>query len=196
MKLQVARVGKPHGIRGELTVQLFTDDPGARFAPGAVLETEPATAGPLTVNSARWNKQILVVGFDEVGDRNRAEELRGTTLFVQTTGEEVEDDSEGWYEHDLQGLKALVNGVSIGEVTALVTGTAQDLLVLTRNDGTEVLVPFVEEIVPEVDVEGGYVVLTPPPGLLELADGAADAADANNTADDAGEAASDAGDRD
>ncbi|RKW69709.1 ribosome maturation factor RimM [Galactobacter caseinivorans] len=172
MKLQVARVGKPHGIRGELTVQLFTDDPEARFAPGAVLETEPATAGPLTVTSARWNKQILVVGFSEVRDRNRAEELRGTTLFVETSEEEVEDDSEGWYEHDLQALKAKVDGETIGEVTALITGTAQDLLVITRTDGAEVLVPFVEEIVPEVDVEAGHIILTPPPGLLDLSDAA------------------------
>lgn len=170
MKLQVARIGKPHGIRGELTVQLFTDDPEARFAPGAVLETEPAAVGALTVTSARWNKAILVVGFAEVRDRNRAEELRGTTLFVETSGEEEVDDSEGWYEHDLQGLKALVDGAAIGEVSALITGTAQDLLVVTRPDGTEVLVPFVEEIVPEVDVEAGHILLTPPPGLLELTD--------------------------
>lgn len=173
MKLQVARIGKPHGIRGEVTVQVFTDDPDARFARGAVLLTEPASRGPLTVASARWNKQILVLGFAEVRDRNRAEELRGTELFIEADEGETED-GEGWYEHDLQGLAALVDGETIGTVSELITGAAQDLLVITRADGSEVLIPFVDEIVPEVDLEAGHVLLTPPPGLLDLGDADAD----------------------
>lgn len=168
MKLQVARIGKPHGIRGEVTVQVFTDDPETRFAPGEVLQTEPASAGPLTVRSARWNKAILVIGFVEVPDRNRAEELRGTQLFAEAL--ETKEDEEGWYEHDLVGLKALVDGVQVGTVSELVTGAAQDLLVIERPGGADLLVPFVEEIVPEIDLDGGFVTLTPPPGLLELGD--------------------------
>jgi len=168
MKLQVARIGKPHGIRGEVTVQLFTDDPETRFAPGESLIAEPASNGPLTVRSARWNKQILVVAFAEVPDRNRAEELRGTQLFVEA--ESPEEDEEGWYSHELEGLAVFVGSTRIGTVSELITGTAQDLLEIARPDGSTVLVPFVEEIVPEVDAEGGRVVLTPPPGLLELGD--------------------------
>lgn len=166
MKLQVARIGKPHGIRGEVTVQVFTDDPDGRFVPGEQFVTEPASAGPLTITSARWNKAILVLGFAEVADRNRAEQLRGTQLFIDA--EEAEDDGEGWYEHDLVGLKAMVDGVQVGTVSALVTGTAQDLLVIERPGTADLLVPFVEEIVPEIDLEAGIVLLTPPAGLLEL----------------------------
>ncbi|MGO3089475.1 MAG: ribosome maturation factor RimM [Galactobacter sp.] len=170
MHLHVARIGKPHGIRGEVTAQVFTDDPEARFAPGEVLITEPEANGPLTVVSARWNKRILVLGFEEVADRNRAEELRGTQLFFDPSEvEETEDEDEGWYEHDLVGLKAVVDGAPVGEVTELVTGAAQDLLVIRLNSGTEAMVPFVEQIVPEIDSSAGTVTLTPPPGLLDLA---------------------------
>ncbi|WP_299165663.1 ribosome maturation factor RimM [uncultured Arthrobacter sp.] len=167
MDLQVARIGKPHGIRGEVTVQLFTDAPEERFEPGAVFRVEPAAQGPLTVSSARWNKDILVLGFAEVPDRNAAELLRGAQLFIESD-DTADNDGDAWYEHELVGLEARVGDDVVGRVSALRTMTVQDLLIIERSDGEEILVPFVEEIVPEVDVEGGFVVLTPPEGLLEL----------------------------
>lgn len=171
MQVQVARIGKPHGIRGEVTVQVFTDDPETRFAPGASLVLRGGPAGApaaLTVSRARWNKQILVVAFAESPDRNTAETLRGAQLFAAPL-EEVEDDE--WYEDDLLDLEVHVDGARVGVVTGLVTGDVQDRLQVRLDDGgAEALVPFVEEIVPEVDVEAGVVTLTPPPGLLELAD--------------------------
>lgn len=166
MELQVARIGKPHGIRGEVTVQLFTDAPEERFEIGAVFRVEPAARGPLTVSSARWNKDILVLGFAEIPDRNAAELLRGAKLFIDS--DEAEDDDDSWYEHELVGLEARVGDDVVGRVSALRTMSVQDLLVIEREDGEEILVPFVEEIVPEIDVEGGFVLLTPPEGLLEL----------------------------
>ena len=168
MQLQVARIGKPHGIRGEVTVQVLTDAPEDRFVPGTELIVEPASKGPLTVISARWNKDILLLGFDEVVDRNGAEELRGAMLSVDTDELGDEDDDEGWYEHELVGLKAKIGDDVVGTVSGLRTLTVQDLLVVDDNEGREVLVPFVEAIVPEVSIEGGYVVLTPPEGLFEL----------------------------
>lgn len=165
MHVQVARIGKPHGIRGEVTVQVLTDAPDERFAAGTRLVVEPERLGPLTVRSARWNKEILLLGFDEVADRNGAEELRGAKLFVDS--EENEDD-DAWYEHELVGLKALVGDEEVGRVVALNTLPAQDQLIIEAANGEEVIVPFVEQIVPEVDVEGGFVRLTPPPGLLEV----------------------------
>lgn len=166
--VRLARIGKPHGIRGEVTVQLFTDDPETRFAPGSVLTAQgPAgTPAALTVTRARWNKQILVVGFEQSPDRNAAEALRGTQLFAAPDAAEEDDQ---WYEDDLLDLAVEVDGQRIGTVSGLITGPAQDLLELTLQDGQEpVLVPFVEQIVPEVDTERGVVVLTPPPGLLQL----------------------------
>ncbi|WP_102157541.1 ribosome maturation factor RimM [Zhihengliuella halotolerans] len=167
MRLQVARIGKPHGIRGEVTVQVMTDVPEERFVPGVVLEVEPESAGTLTVSRARWNKEILLLAFAEVGDRNAAEALRGAKLFVETDEEESVDD-DAWYAHDLVGLAALVDGERIGTVSGLRQGDVQDLLEIELTSGGDALVPFVEEIVPEVDLEAGHVLMTPPAGLLEL----------------------------
>ncbi|WP_411373542.1 ribosome maturation factor RimM [Arthrobacter sp. MPF02] len=167
MQLQVARIGKPHGIRGEVTVEVLTDAPEDRFVPGTEFAVEPASSGPLTVRSARWNKDILLLGFEEVADRNRAEALRGARLFIET-GDLEEDDDEGWYEHELVGLEARVGDAVVGKVTALNTAPAQDLLMVTTPDGGEILIPFVEQIVPEVNIEAGYILLTPPDGLFEL----------------------------
>jgi len=172
-QLLVARIGKPHGLRGEVTVQLHTDDPGTRFATGAVLATDaaPGSGMPreLTVESARSHRGIWLIGFEEVPDRTGAESLRGTRLFVDASSGLPEDDDEGWYESDLVGLAAVgVDGSTIGTVSGLQTGAAQDLLVVELAGGGEALVPFVEAIVPAVEITAGRVVLDPPPGLLEL----------------------------
>lgn len=166
MRLQVARIGKPHGIRGEVTVQVLTDAPEDRFAPGEVFEVEHPTFKTLTVEGARWNKEILLLAFAELLDRNAAETVRGAKLFIET--EEVEDEGEGWYEHELVDLEARVGQNVLGKVSALRTGNVQDLLVVKTTDGEEVYVPFVESIVPEVNVEGGYILMTPPAGLFEI----------------------------
>lgn len=167
MQLQVARIGKPHGIRGEVTVQVLTDAPGDRFVPGTQFVVEPASAGPLTVESARWNKDILLLAFEEVETRNDAEALRGAKLYIET--EELdEDDDEGWYEHELMGLDVRVGETVVGKVSGLHTMPVQDLLVVTDKDGKEILIPFVEQIVPEVNVAEKYVLVTPPAGLFEV----------------------------
>ncbi|MFI7494406.1 ribosome maturation factor RimM [Kocuria sp. M4R2S49] len=176
MKVQVARVGKPHGIRGEVTVQLFTDAPEERFAPGTRLLLEPsvplAPEGVVTVRRARWNKAVLVVALEEVPDRNGAETLRGARLFAEALDEDPGTDE--WYEHELVGLEVRTgpgdgSGPRIGVVTGLRTLPVQDLLEIEFDEGRrEAVLPFVDEIVPVVDPEGGFVVVTPPPGLLEL----------------------------
>ena len=166
MRLQVARIGKPHGIRGEVTVQVLTDAPQDRFVPGAVFEVEHPGVKALTVEGARWNKEILLLAFEEILDRNVAETMRGAKLFIET--EEVDDDEEGWYEHELVDLEARVADTVVGKVSALRTNTAQDLLIIKANDGEEIYVPFVEDIVPEVNVAGGYILLTPPDGLFDV----------------------------
>ncbi|GAA3693675.1 ribosome maturation factor RimM [Zhihengliuella alba] len=168
MRLQVARIGKPHGIRGEVTVQITTDAPEDRFVPGRVFAVEPEQHGPLTLTRARWNKEILLLTFEEVADRNRAEELRGARLFIEADEESDSEESDEWFAHELVGLALVVDGQRIGQVTGLRSGAVQDLLEVELDDGEEVLLPFVEEIVPEVDLEAGEVVATPPPGLLDV----------------------------
>lgn len=171
-RLRVARVGKPHGVRGEVTVQLFTDDPAERLSPGSVLVREPGrdsadrTRRSLTVASQRWNKSICLLGFEEIGDRDQAEALRGSVLFVQLPAD-PEGDSDEWYSHELEGMTCLdPQGQPLGTVRELITGPAQDLLSVETPHGDEVLVPFVEELVPEIDAEAGVIRLDPPAGLF------------------------------
>lgn len=165
MQVQVARIGKPHGIRGEVTVLVLTDEPDSRFAVGASFDVEPAKLGPLTVRSSRWNKDILLLGFEGVSTRNEAELLRGAVMVFES---EEDDDSDAWYEHELLDLEVRIGEEKVGVVTGLRTLAVQDLLLVKDNDGDEVLVPFVDEIVPEVNVEGGYILLTPPEGLFAV----------------------------
>lgn len=163
----VARVGKPHGLRGEVTVQVHTDEPERRFVPGAAFATEPEGAGPLELTSVRVHQGVYLLGFVGHTDRNAAEALRGTRLLVTEADEPADEDA--WREEDLQGMEAvLTDGSSVGEVVALHLRDIQDLLQIRTPDGRDLLVPFVEELVPEIDEGAGRVVLDPPPGLLEL----------------------------
>ncbi|NNU27357.1 ribosome maturation factor RimM [Isoptericola sediminis] len=164
MELVVARVGRAHGLRGEVSLEARTDVPDERFAVGAVLRTDPADAGPLTVESARTHQGRWLVRFAEVADRTAAESLRGIELLVDVE-DSVEEDA--WYPHELQGLRAeLGDGTVVGEVVGLEHLPAHDALVVREDGGARTLVPFVRAIVPVVDVPGGRVVLDPPGGLL------------------------------
>ncbi|MEG3614947.1 ribosome maturation factor RimM [Isoptericola haloaureus] len=174
MELVVARVGRAHGLRGEVALEMRTDVPEERFTVGAVLATEPAAAGPLTVESTRVHQGRWLVRFAETADRTAAEALRGTELLVDV---EESDEEDAWYPHELTGLRAeLVDGTVVGEVAGLEHLPAHDALVVREDGGARTLVPFVHAIVPTVDVAGGRVVLDPPGGLLardQVADEAA-----------------------
>ena len=164
MKVTVARVGRAHGLKGEVSVELRTDIPEQRLRPGAVLETEPAAAGPLTVISARTQSGRWYVRLEGIASREAAEAARGLELVVEAD----EDEEDGaWYVHQLVGLRAeRPDGTLVGEVVDLMDMPAQDLLIVREPSGRRSMIPFVEDFVPEVDVEGGRVVVTPPFGLL------------------------------
>ena len=190
IRLVVGRVGRAHGLRGEVAVEVRTDDPEGRLGPGAVLLTEPAAAGPLTVETGRAHSGRLLLRFEGVVDRTGAEGLRGVLLVVDVPDDERPEDPEDFYDHQLVGLRAeTLDGASVGEVSDVLHLPGQDVLAVRRPDGRESLVPFVEAIVPTVDLDGGRVVLDPPPGLLE------DAAEADETADADAEVDEPAGDR-
>ncbi|MEV6706215.1 ribosome maturation factor RimM [Micromonospora wenchangensis] len=193
--LIVGRIGKPHGIRGEVTVEVRTDEPEARFAPGTVLCTEPGAtprvAAPrrgaaepveavargvayevpaeLTIESARWHQGRMLVAFEGVLDRETAEALRGTLLGVDSASVAPPEDPEEFHDHQLVGLAVVTPaGEHLGEVAKIDHAPASDLLVLRRPQGGSALIPFVKAIVPEVDLAGGRVVVDPPAGLLDL----------------------------
>lgn len=164
MELTVARVGKAHGLRGEVVLDLRTDEPEERLAVGERLETRPAATGPLTVATVRVHQGRWLVGFEGVRDRTAAEALRGVELVVEV---EASDEEDAWYPHELVGLRAEdPDGRTLGRIDGLEHLPAHDVLVLRETGGARTLVPFVRQIVPLVDVAGGRVVLDPPGGLL------------------------------
>jgi len=180
MQIAVGQIVRAHGIRGEVIVAVRTDEPGARFAPGATLATEPPERGPLTVAASRWHSGRLLVAFEGVRDRTAAEGLRGTLLILDSAQIPSSADPDEFYDHELIGLGVVtVAGDPVG-VVADVLHHGQDLLVVRREDppgqgrsrapgqaAFEALVPFVGAIVTDVDVAAGRLVIDPPPGLLD-----------------------------
>jgi 16S rRNA processing protein RimM len=167
MQVTVGRIGRPHGIRGDVVVGVRTDEPELRFAVGSRLDTDPADVGPLTVAAVRWHSGELLVRFEGYRDRTAAEELRGTWLRVDSSTLTPSDDPDVFHDHELIGLTVrTVDGTEVGVVDD-VLHPAQDVLAI-RGPAGEILVPFVRAIVTEVDVEAGVVTIDPPAGLLDL----------------------------
>lgn len=182
--VQIGRVIKPHGVRGEVAVDATTDDPEGRFAAGTVLVgRQTGRERELTVKTMRPHQGRVLLTFEGVTDRNEAETLRGMRFFAAP----VFDDEDAYYDHELVGLRVLDCGdvdeetanarayegalpepVDVGEVTEVLRNPAQRLLRVALDDGGDALVPFVRALVPIVDVDNGAVVITPPEGLLDL----------------------------
>jgi 16S rRNA processing protein RimM len=171
IEVVIGRIGKPHGVRGEVTVEVRTDEPDRRFTPGRTVRAERpnGAAAPwpeLTVEATRWHQSALLVRFEELPDRTTAETARGVLLHASVAADESPDDPDEFYDHQLVGLAAHdPDGRALGEVTAVLHG-AQDLLQVRTPDGRDALVPFVAALVPEVDITGGRVVIADRPGLV------------------------------
>lgn len=173
MELVIGRIGRAHGVRGEVSVDVRTDQPAERFAVGGVVTgREPDSSGAgdvhLTIETMRWHSSRLLLSFEGIADRTCAESLRGLLLVVEVAADERTDDPDDFYDHQLVGLAVQQrDGVVVGTVGEVVHLPMQDLLAVRRADGDEVLVPFVRDIVPEVDLSGRRVIIEPPAGLLD-----------------------------
>ncbi|MFD5324063.1 ribosome maturation factor RimM [Streptomyces sp. NPDC127092] len=168
MQLVVARIGRAHGIKGEVTVEVRTDEPELRLGPGAVLHTDPASAGPLTIEAGRVHSGRLLLRFEGVKDRNAAEALRNTLLIADIDPDELPEEEDEYYDHQLVDLDVvLADGTEIGVISEISHLPSQDLLIVERPDGTELMIPFVSEIVTEIDLENQRAVVAPPPGLID-----------------------------
>jgi 16S rRNA processing protein RimM len=163
MQVVIGRIGRAHGIRGELNVDIRTDEPERRFAPGSSVVCGNCT---LTVKTARHHGGRLVVAFEEIADRTAAEKIHGTILEAVIDPDELPDDPDEFYDHQLVGLQVRVDDVAVGTVTGLVHLPHQDTLTVDI-DGREVFIPFVTELVPVVDVAGGFVTVRDVEGLLD-----------------------------
>lgn len=163
----IGRVVKSHGIRGEVVVELTTDEPEIRFAIGEVLHGKQGNKEhELKIKSTRMHQGRMLIKFEEIPDRTQADSLRGTKFWAAPL--ETDDDEEGFYDHELEGLKVIHNGEEIGEVTGVMHGPAGEILEVALSNKKEALIPFVHAIVPEVDLDAGTVTITPPEGLLDL----------------------------
>lgn len=167
MRVVVGRIGRPHGIRGEVTVEVRTDEPEACFAPDCSLFVN-GSERTLVVARSHWHSGRLLISFAGIEDRNQAESLRGLLLEIERADDAVPEDPEEYYDHALVGCTVTsTGGERLGTVREVVHLPGQDLLAVTLTDGREALVPFVLAIVPEVDIAGRRVVIDPPPGLLD-----------------------------
>jgi 16S rRNA processing protein RimM len=171
-KLRVGRLVKAHGLKGALKLELYTDSPDQRFRAGQELELQvPETSEwfgkTVKVAELRFYNQSPVLFLEGIQDRSQAETLVKAILLIETDLGQLPEDPEAWYDHQLVGLTALVGGEVVGKVIRVDHLPAQDLLAIETSNG-EVLVPFVKQIVPSVDIQKGQVVLTPPSGLFEV----------------------------
>ncbi|MCD2497139.1 ribosome maturation factor RimM [Microbacterium nymphoidis] len=190
-QLRVGRLVKAHGLKGAFKLELYTDDPDGRFVPGAeftlqVPESSPWHGKTITVREFRWMNSHAVVFFEGVDDRNTADELVRAILWIDQDADAGSDEDDAWYDHQLVGLDVVRDGAVVGRLARVEHLPAQDLLIVKTTAGDEVMVPFVSAIVPEVDVRGGRVTITPPPGLFEELE-AADEADSAPTQEADGE---------
>lgn len=171
-KLRVGRLVKAHGLKGAIKLELYTDSPDQRFKPGQILELQvPETSDwfgkTITVSELRFYNQSPVLFLEGIDDRSKAETLIKAILLVETEADVLPEEPEAWYDHQLIGLMALVGQESVGNVIRVDHLPAQDLLAIETANG-EVLVPFVKQIVPEVNLALGRLMLTPPDGLFEV----------------------------
>lgn len=160
MRLLVGRVGRAHGILGEATIEVRSHDPDRRFAVGEKLQSDEH--GDLTITSGRVHNGILLLGFAGYSDRNQIEKLRNTLLYAEVDINEVREDTDDYHVLQLIGCQAfLENGLLFGVVTDVINLPNQDLLVI-KTPENEVLIPFVHQLVPVVDITAKRLVVIPP----------------------------------
>jgi 16S rRNA processing protein RimM len=174
-KLRVGRLLKAHGLKGAIKLELYTDSPELRFAPGSKLELQVPEESKwfgksLTVSELRLYNNMPVVFFEGIDDRTEAETLIKAILLVDAPVEELPAEPDAWYDHQLAGLKVFREGREIGTLVRVEHLPAQDLLVI-QSDRKELLLPFIKAFVPVVDVKAGKIEITPPGGLFEELEG-------------------------
>jgi len=169
--LRVGRLVKAHGLKGAFKLELYTDSPKLRFVEGAVLKLQVPESSPwfgktVTVSELRWYNTMPVLFLKECEDRTMADTLVKAILLVDVANDEVTNEEDAWFDHQLVGLKVIRDAVEIGVVTRVDHLPSQDLLAVETAAG-EVLVPFVKAIVPVVDMKNRTLTVTPPLGLFE-----------------------------
>lgn len=182
--LRVCRIGRAQGLKGEVTVQSFTDEPEYRFAPGSVLYTKDGD-GDYAVERSRTFKNRWIIKFSGIDTRDDAEAANGVELYGEADDPEDMLDEDAWYPKDLVGLEVrladgnglgLPGGQVVGKVVDVLDGFQSLLKVRLANPvrdaetgevtDASALVPFVAQIVPDIDLSEGWLTIDPPGGLI------------------------------
>ena len=169
--LRVGRLVKAHGLKGAFKLELYTDSPKLRFVEGATLKLQVPDSSPwfgktVTVQELRWYNTMPVLFLKECEDRTIADSLVKAILLVDVPNDEVTNEEDAWFDHQLVGLSVIRDAEEIGKVVRVDHLPSQDLLAIETAAG-EVLVPFVKAIVPVVDMKNRSLTITPPLGLFE-----------------------------
>lgn len=172
VELRVARLVKAHGLKGGLKLELYTDDPELRFHPGTVFSLQVPTDSPwfgrtLTVKQLRFYNSHAVAFFEGIEDRTEAETLVKAILWVTDDADARPQEEDAWFDHQLIGVTVWLGGEEVGSIARVDHLPAQDLLAIATHQGPEVLLPFVKQFVPEVDIESRRMTITPPGGLFD-----------------------------
>jgi 16S rRNA processing protein RimM len=164
-------VVKAHGVTGEIVVEVRTDDPEMRFAPGTILRAKASDHRERNyiVEAVRPHGSRLLLRLAGVADRDAADALRGSLFVIDSEDLPPIDEPDTYYDHQLEGLLVRTTaGRDIGTVAEVLHTAAGELLAVNRGDASELLVPFVNAIVTSVSLDSGVVEIDPPEGLLEL----------------------------
>jgi 16S rRNA processing protein RimM len=162
----VGRIGRPHGVKGSVSIEVRTDEPERRFAVGGRVVTD--SGRQLTITSSTWHSGRLLLTFEGYDDRNAIETLRNQVISVDRPDDEQPDDPDEFYDSALMGCEVFADDdAAIGTVVEVAHLPAQDMLIIRTTDDREILVPFVEQFVPTVDITNKRLIITPPEGLLD-----------------------------
>lgn len=165
--IPVGYVRRAHGIRGDVVVRGLVADIRDKLAPGSVVFTDEESPRSLTVSSVADTKDDYRVSFNSIDNRNDADALRGVQLTVPASQRRSLDDGE-WWPEDLVGCEVVdVDDQPVGLVHEVVLAVAQDRLVVVAPDGSRAEIPFVDALVPEVDVANDRIIVDLPDGLFE-----------------------------
>ncbi len=166
-RIPAGYVRRAHGIHGDVVVRGMLQDAADRFVEGALLLTNEDEPREFEIAAVRGHQGDFIVSFVGISDRNAADSLKGVQFAIDRS-ERRELDPKEWWPEDLVGCSVVtVEGMAIGAVTGVVTGAAQDRLLVETPDGALGEVPFVNELVPTVDIEGRLIVVDLPEGLFE-----------------------------
>ncbi|MFN2194974.1 MAG: ribosome maturation factor RimM [Anaerolineales bacterium] len=163
--LAVGQLRRPHGVRGEMTMVLYTEFP-ERLQPGKQVFIGERHK-PVKISRQRWHRDMLLIAFDEYPDRNSIEVLRNQTVYVSV--DQLPELPEGeFYQYELVDLQVFTEeGEHIGNVVEILETGANDVLILETDGEQEILLPYIDEVVREIDLDRGIITVHLLPGLLE-----------------------------